>query len=97
MTRDVHDFFGSAGADVSALVRRAVTSQVEDATAVDETVQETIARLLTASCLDHGAIGPYAIVTTRNLVATRWRAKSIGHLSSTGSAIPDGQWIRRAP
>ena len=60
--------------EVTALVRRAVAGRVADRDAVDEIVQETLARLLAAKRrLDDAALGPYAIIVARNLVATHWR------------------------
>ena len=60
--------------DLTALVRRAVAGRVADRDAVDEIVQETIARLLAAKRrLEHAALGPYAIIIARNLVTTHWR------------------------
>ena len=44
-------------------------------------VQETLARLLAArERLDQGAAGPYAIVTARNLVSSRWRRADVATL-----------------
>jgi serine/threonine-protein kinase RsbT len=41
---------------------------------VEDVVQETLAKLMaTRSSLDSSALGPYAIVTARNLVTTHWR------------------------
>jgi RNA polymerase sigma factor (sigma-70 family) len=66
-------------AELSALIRRVVAGRVDDPDAVDDIVQETIARLLTAkNRLDGRATGPYAIVTARNLVASRWRRDDTG-------------------
>ena len=60
--------------EVTTLVRRAVAGRVADRDAVDEIVQETLARLLAAKRrLDGAALGPYAIIVARNLVATHWR------------------------
>lgn len=59
---------------LTGLVRRVVASRVRDRDAADDIVQETMARLLTArQRLDDRAVGPYAIVTARNLVASKWR------------------------
>lgn len=61
-------------AEVTKLVRRVVTGKVPDQHDVDEIVQETLARLLAARWrLDDRAVGPYAIVTARNLAASHWR------------------------
>ena len=60
--------------ELTALIRRAVAGRVADRDAVDEIVQETLARLLAAKRrLDGDALGPYAIIIARNLVATHWR------------------------
>jgi serine/threonine-protein kinase RsbT len=66
--------------ELTALVRRVVAGRVADRDAVDEIVQETLARLLTARRrLDHAALGPYAIVIARNLVTSRWRRTDTDH------------------
>ena len=45
-----------------------------DRDAVDENVQETLAPLLAAKRrLDDAALGPYAIIVARNVVAAHWR------------------------
>ena len=60
--------------DLSPLLRRVVGARVRDRDAVDDIVQETLTRLLAARPrLDGRALGPYAIVTARNLVASRWQ------------------------
>src|SRR5687768_9831699 len=66
-------------AELTALVRRVVTARVRDRDIVDDIVQETLARLLAARPrLDRSALGPYAIVTARNLVASHWRRLDTG-------------------
>ena len=73
------DSVRSALVEVTEIIRRVVASRVENRDVVDEIVQETFARLLAASRrLDDAAVGPYAIVTARNLVASRWRGKDVG-------------------
>jgi len=60
--------------ELAALVRRVVGSRIRDVALVDDFVQETLARVLAAiGRLDGRAIGPYAIVTARHLVASHWR------------------------
>jgi len=60
--------------ELTGLLRRVVARRVPDRDVVDDIVQETVARLLAARHrLDGRAVGPYAIVTARNLVATRWK------------------------
>ena len=60
--------------ELAALVRRVVAARVQDRDVVDDLAQETLARLLAARPrLDRSALGPYAIVTARNLVASHWR------------------------
>jgi RNA polymerase sigma factor (sigma-70 family) len=74
MTGEIGDASPDGIAALTAVVRRVVASRVSDRDAVDEIVQETLARLLaTRHRLDHDALGPYAIVTARNLVASQWR------------------------
>jgi RNA polymerase sigma factor (sigma-70 family) len=59
---------------LSALIRRVVESRLGDPDVVDDIVQETIVRLLAARTrLDERALGPYAIVVARNLIASHWR------------------------
>ena len=65
--------------ELTALVRRVVARRVSDRDAVDDIVQETLVRLLAArSRLDGRAVGPYAIVTARNLVASQWQRAETG-------------------
>jgi serine/threonine-protein kinase RsbT len=79
MTGADGDSFRFAVTEVTEVIRRVVASRVENRDVVDEIVQETLARLLAASQrLDDAAAGPYAIVTARNLVASRWRGKDVG-------------------
>ena len=60
--------------ELTAIIRRTVAGRVADRDAVDEIVQETLARLLAAKGrLDAAALGPYAIIVARNLVTTQWR------------------------
>jgi len=73
-----HRGFGDVG-NLTAVLRRVVASRVADRDVIDEIVQETLVRLLSAHRrLDEAAIAPYAIVTARNLVATRWRKSATG-------------------
>jgi RNA polymerase sigma factor (sigma-70 family) len=61
-------------AELTALLRRVVGSRVRDRDSVDDIVQETLARVFAArNRLDRGALGPYAVVTARNLVTGQWR------------------------
>ncbi|CAN5663433.1 MAG: sigma-70 family RNA polymerase sigma factor [Ilumatobacteraceae bacterium] len=79
MTDVVRDSSHAVLAALTAVVRRVVASRVPDRDVVDEIVQETLARLLaTRHRLDDDAVGPYAIVTARNLVASRWRRMDTG-------------------
>jgi RNA polymerase sigma factor (sigma-70 family) len=60
--------------DLIPLARRVIAARVRDPDAVEELVQETLARLLAArGQLETSTLGPYAIVTARHLVASRWR------------------------
>ncbi len=61
-------------AELDPLIRRVVGGRLRDRNAVDDLVQETIARTMAARVrLDDGALAPYAIVTARNLAAGLWR------------------------
>jgi len=74
MTGVVNEVSTDEITELTALVRRAVAGRVADRDAVDEIVQETLARLLAAKRrLEHAALGPYAIIIARNLVTTQWR------------------------
>src|SRR5215207_4502621 len=56
------------------LVRRIVAARVPDRATADDLVQETLARLLAAAGrIEPGMLEPYAIVTSRNVVASHWR------------------------
>ena len=77
------------------VIRRVVRARLGSVDEVDDLVQETLARLLGgARRLDDGALGPYAIVTARNLVASHWRRTTRVGATSTGCSIPRS---RRAP
>ncbi len=65
---------GSQLAEVTTIVRRVAGARLNDPHLVEDVVQETLAKLMaTRSSLDPSALGPYAIVTARNLVTTHWR------------------------
>ncbi len=87
---------------LASLVRRVVASRMPDGDSVDDVVQETLARVLGArSRLDDGALGPYAVVTARNLVASFWRRADTGRrnqhrlLDARQPPGPDEQLIER--
>lgn len=59
---------------VAEPIRRVVAARLRDAHAVDDVVQETLARLLgIRERLDSSALLPYAVVTARNLAAEHGR------------------------
>ena len=61
-------------AEVTTIVRRVAGARLRDPHLVEDVVQETLAKLMASrSSLDASAVGPYAIVTARNLVTTHWR------------------------
>lgn len=64
-------------ADVTALlpmVRRIVRARVGSHPAAEDLVQETLVRVLAAlPRIEPGMLEPYAIVTTRNVIASLWR------------------------
>src|SRR5215212_3517999 len=60
--------------EVTGMVRRVAGARLHDPHLVEDVVQETLAKLMASrSSLDESALGPYAIVTARNLVTTHWR------------------------
>lgn len=65
--------------ELTDLLRRVVGNRVRDRDAVDDIVQETVSRLLAARHrLDGRAVGPYAVVTARNLVKSQWQRAEAG-------------------
>ena len=61
-------------AEVTTMVRRVAGARLSDPHLVEDVVQETLAKLMASrSSLDPSALGPYAVVTARNLVTTHWR------------------------
>ena len=61
-------------AELIPLVRRIVAARVSDQATADDLVQETLARVLAAADrVEPGMLEPYAIVTSRNVVASHWR------------------------
>lgn len=88
--------------ELTTLLRRFVSGRVRDREAVDDIVQETVARLLAArGRLDGRSVGPYAIVTARNLIASSWRRVDTGRrnehrlLDRRDPAKPDDELIER--
>ena len=58
--------------ELTDLLRRVVASRVRDRDIADDIVQEALTRLLAArDRLDVRAVGPYAVVTARNLITSR--------------------------
>jgi RNA polymerase sigma factor (sigma-70 family) len=56
------------------MVRRVAGARLSDPHLVEDVVQETLTKLMSSrASLDRSAVGPYAIVTARNLVTTHWR------------------------
>jgi RNA polymerase sigma factor (sigma-70 family) len=56
------------------MVRRVAGARLSDPHLVEDVVQETLTKLMSSrTSLDPSALGPYAIVTARNLVTTHWR------------------------
>ena len=89
-------------AELTALIRRVVSARVDSSDAVDDIVQETVARLLaTKDRLDGRAVGPYAVVTARNLVASQWRRADTGKrhehrlFDPRGADAPDEVLVER--
>jgi len=93
---DLTDPLASGISDLRAVVRRVVGAHVEDPELAEDLVQETLVRLLAArQRLDDRAIGPYAVVTARNLVRSHWRKADTGRrhehrlLDRNGGADPE--------
>lgn len=63
--------------DVAALlpmVRRIVAARIADRASADDLVQETLVRVLAAvDRVEPGMLEPYAIVTARNVIASKWK------------------------
>lgn len=70
---------GAEEVDVEGLlpiVRRIVASRVSDPALVEDLVQETLLKVLSAAHrVETGMLEPYAIATARNLVASMWKAQ----------------------
>jgi serine/threonine-protein kinase RsbT len=65
-------------AEVTTVVRRVAGSRLRDPHLVEDVVQETLAKLMASrSSLDPSALGPYAVVTARNLVTSHWRRDDV--------------------
>ena len=66
--------------DLMPLVRRVVAARVFDTQLVDDLVQETLARVMSArSRVEADSLVPYAIVTARNLIASTGQRQQRSH------------------
>lgn len=64
----------AAIAQLAPLLRKVVGSRLHDSQGVEDVVQETLLRLMSAGTrLEPDALMPYAIVTARNVIAGHWR------------------------
>lgn len=88
--------------EVTGLLRRIVARKIGELDAVEDIVQETVARLLAArQRLDGRAVGPYAIVTARNLVASRYERADTANrhehrlVDLGGAAEPDERMLEQ--
>ena len=71
-----HSLFDRQILELTPTIRRVVHSRVADRETAEDLVQETLARMIEARArLDPEALGPYAIVTARNLVASLRRTE----------------------
>ncbi len=60
--------------ELPSLIRRVIAARTRDAHVVDDLVQETLTRVMTAQTrLDDTALAPYAVVVARNLVNAHWQ------------------------
>src|SRR4051812_18372955 len=98
---DLSDPLASGIGDLRAVVRRVIRTQVEDPELAEDLVQETLARLLAVRPrLDDHTVGPYAVVTARNLVRSHWRKTDTGRrhehrlLDRGGAADPEEATIQ---
>lgn len=89
-------------AELPALIRRVVASRIRDTHAIDDLVQETLARVMTAQArLDDSALAPYAVVVARNLLRAQWRrdvrTKQHAHRLAdlTDASRPEDQVLQR--
>ncbi len=72
--QDTRDLPADDLLEVRTIVRRVIGSRVRDRHLVDDLVQETLTRVLTAwERIDPATLIPYAITTARNVVASTWR------------------------
>lgn len=75
--------------DLVPLLRRVVGARVSDAATVEDVVQETLARVLAVEDrLDQTSLGPYAVVTARNLVRSLARTEERHQRLSPGVVDP---------
>lgn len=60
--------------ELPTLIRRVIAARTRETHVVDDLVQETLVRVMTAQTrLDDSALAPYAVVVARNLVSAQWR------------------------
>jgi RNA polymerase sigma factor (sigma-70 family) len=60
--------------ELPPLIRRIIAARLPGSDHVDDLVQETLARVMTAQTrLDASALAPYAVVVARNLVTEHWQ------------------------
>jgi serine/threonine-protein kinase RsbT len=88
--------------DLVPLVRRVVAARVRDPQLVDDLVQETLVRVMTARArIEADTLAPYAAVTARNLVVSYLRrdhrARRMAHLLADEDTAepPEDQVLRR--
>lgn len=84
------------------LIRRVVAARVRDRQLVDDLVQETLARVISAQDrIERGTLAPYAVAVARNLVIAvgkgQDRARRTAHLfvDQTGDPPPDIEVLQR--
>lgn len=91
--------------DIEALipiVRRIIGARVNDRTAAEDLVQETLLRVLAAADrVDSATLEPYAIATARNLVASMWKTRDRDRrhrhrmVDLASEEAPDERMLRR--
>ena len=98
-----HPRRGQPIVDLVPIVRRVVASRLPDAALSDDSIQETLGRVMASwSRIESDTLVPYAIATARNLIASaaqgEQRARRKAYLFAESDGLeqhPDEQFLRR--